>query len=141
MGDSLYSVQSDSGVSTYSFTDIHPIIGDNVYRLQQNGLTGNISYSSNVSVGYSNSGPSGELLLYPNPTKTTMTANILSSAPVGSAHTANIYDSMGNLVKHEAISGATWTEDVSSYRRGIYFVQVKDNNGNIVAQSKFVKAD
>jgi len=141
VGDSLYAVQSDSGVNTYDFIDIHPTIGNNVYRLLQNGITGNITYSNPVTVGYNNSLPNNNLTLYPNPAVSTMNASFTSGSASTASYAAYIYNSMGGLVKHEAVAATTWTEDVSSYRRGVYFIQVKDNNGNIIAQSKFVKAE
>ena len=70
-----------------------------------------------------------------------MNASFTSGSASTASYAAYIYNSMGGLVKHEAVAATTWTEDVSSYRRGVYFIQVKDTNGNIIAQSKFVKAE
>jgi hypothetical protein len=137
--DSLYSVQSDTSITAYSYIDTHPIIGSNVYRLKQNGLTGAITYSASITVGFNSTTPTGALTLYPNPASSTINATITSSTINTPAYVVNIYNSLGSLVDHQTVSGITWSNDVSSYKQGIYVLQVKDINGNIIGQSKFVK--
>jgi hypothetical protein len=137
--DSLYSVQSDTSITAYSYIDTHPIIGNNVYRLKQNGLTGAITYSASITVGYNSTAPAGALTLYPNPASSTLNATITSSTINTPAYTVNIYNSLGSQVDHQTVSGSTWSYDVSSYKQGIYVMQVKDTNGNVIGQSKFVK--
>ena len=139
--DSLYSIQSDTSVTTYSFIDTHPIIGNNTYRLKQNGINGAITYSAVITIGYNSSAPAGALALYPNPAQNIMNVNLTSSTINTPTYVADIFNSLGARVSHQTISAASWTDDVSSYTRGIYVMQVKDTNGNIVGQAKFVKAE
>jgi hypothetical protein len=70
-----------------------------------------------------------------------MNANLTLNSIAAFTYAAYIYDEMGKLVKQEAVTQATWTEDLSSYKAGIYFIQVKDNNGSIIAKSKFMKSE
>jgi hypothetical protein len=139
--DSLYTVQSDTTITTYNFIDTHPIIGNNVYRLKQNGITGAITYSANVTVGYNSTAPTGTLTLYPNPAQNTMNVSLTSSTINTPVYLADIYITTGKLIKHESVSGTAWSEDVSSYKLGIYIMQIKDTNGNIIGQSKFEKVN
>jgi len=139
--DSLYSVQSDTSTTAYNFIDTHPIIGNNTYRLAQNGITGAITYSAAVTIGYSNTTPNGALTIYPNPAKTIININIPSSTITSPNYVADIYNSAGQVVNHQTVSGSSWTNDVSSYKLGFYVLQVKDTAGNLIGIGKFVKVE
>jgi hypothetical protein len=137
--DSLYTVQSDTTITTYNYIDTHPIIGNNVYRLKQNGITGAITYSAAVTVGYNSTTPAGALTLYPNPARNTMNVSLSSGTINTPVYLENIYSETGNLIKQQPVSGTAWSEDISAYQTGIYVLQIKDTNGNIIGQSKFLK--
>ena len=139
--DSLYSVQSDPNIPVYQFVDTHPIIGNNVYRLQQSGITGAITYSDNITISYSSSSPNGALNVYPNPAKTTMTISMASNAISPSTYVADIYDLSGTHVNHQVVTGGSWTNDVSSYKNGLYIIEIKDTSGNLIGHSKFMKSN
>jgi hypothetical protein len=136
--DSLYSIQSDSAAN-YTFIDQHPIIGNNTYRLAQNYIMGNITYSSPVTIGYNSSSPEGTLMLYPNPAGAQINVNMASATVNTTGYTADIYSSSGKLMKHETVIGISWTDDVSSYSKGVYIMSVKDTNGNVIGLAKFSK--
>jgi len=135
--NSLYTASSDSN-SNYIYVDQYPATGNNTYRLQQTDLSGNITYSAPVSILYSATSPNGNLTVYPNPAKSMITVNLITNIV---ANSADIYNTSGTLIKHETISSNTFTEDVSSYKLGIYIIQLKTPNGDIVGQSKFVKVN
>jgi hypothetical protein len=138
--DSLYSVQSDSATS-YSYVDPHPIIGNNVYRLAQNGITGTITYSAPITIGYGTVTPTTALNVYPNPSKSVINISLTTSGTTTPVYTADIYNMSGSLVNHQTVSSATFTQDISSYKYGVYFIQLKDPNGYLVGQTKFVKSN
>ncbi|CAM6054608.1 unnamed protein product [Sphagnum tenellum] len=138
--DSLYSIQSDS-TANYTFIDQHPVIGNNTYRLAQNDILGNITYSLPVTIGYNTSSPEGALTLYPNPASTQINVNIASATTNTTGYTADIYSSSGKLMKRKTVNGFSWTDDVSSYSKGVYIMSVKDTNGNIIGLAKFSKID
>ena len=137
---SLYSIQSDSS-STYTYVDKHPVIGNNVYRLAQNDITGNITYSAQVTIGYNITSPNGMLTVYPNPSKSIINISLGSGSINSPAYTSDIYNTSGILIKHETTTGATWTDDISPYKSGVYIIMIKDNNGKLIGQAKFSKID
>jgi len=139
--DSLYSVQSDTSISKYSFVDTHPIIGNNTYRLAQNGFTGAITYSAPVTIGYNSNTPNGALTLYPNPASSIINVHVTSNTINTPSYVVDIYNAMGEIVNHQIVSQAAWTNDVSSYKHGFYVLQVKDTNGNLVGVGKFSKVE
>jgi hypothetical protein len=139
--DSLYSIQSDPNTTAYSFIDTHPQMGNNVYRLEQNGITGAITYSAAITVSYSSISPNGAINVYPNPAQNSMTVSLASNTINSPTYVADTYDLSGNRVSHQTVSAALWTNDISKYKSGLYFIQVKDTNGNVVGQSKFMKSN
>ncbi len=139
--DSLYSIQSDTNSSAYSFIDTHPELGNNTYRLEQNGITGTITYSAAITVGYNSISPNGSLNVYPNPAQNSMTVSLASNTINSSTYIADTYDLSGRRVSHQTVSAALWTNDISKYKSGLYFIQVRDANGNVVGQSKFMKVN
>ncbi len=139
--DSLYSIQSDTNSSAYSFIDTHPELGNNTYRLEQNGITGTITYSAAITVGYNSISPNGSLNVYPNPAQNSMTVSLASNTINSSTYIADTYDLSGRRVSHQTVSAALWTNDISKYKSGLYFIQVRDANGNFVGQSKFMKVN
>ena len=138
--DSLYSIQSDSAVD-YSYIDQHPIIGNNVYRLQQNGVTGQITYSAPITIGYGTVSPTTSLSVYPNPSKSIINVSLSSSTTSNVSYVADIYNMSGALVMHQSVNSGKFTQDISSYKYGVYFIQLKDLNGYLVGQTKFIKSN
>jgi len=138
--DSLDNVQSDSA-NNYSYIDQHPIIGNNVYRLKQTPVSGLTSYSSPITIGYGTTTATTAMNVYPNPSKSFINVKLASNTTVGATYTAEIYNMSGSLVTHQSVTNGTFTQDISAYKFGVYFIQLKDNNGYLVGQSKFVKAD
>jgi hypothetical protein len=139
--DSLYAAQSDPHNTAYQYVDKHPVIGDNSYRLKQNGIGGAITYSELISIGYNSTKPNGALTLYPNPAKAIMSVNLTSSSINTLSLIADTYNTTGNLIRHESINGPDWSEDLSSYKLGVYIMRIRDKNGNIIGQAKFVKVN
>lgn len=139
--DDLYFIQSTTNTTAYNFTDIRPITGNNVYRLAQKAFTGIITYSNPITIRYSSIASTGTLKLYPNPAKSIMNVSLAFTTINQSGYVADIYNSLGSHIKHEVVSGTDWSDDVSSYKLGIYIMQVKDTNGNLVGQAEFVKVE
>jgi hypothetical protein len=70
-----------------------------------------------------------------------MTISVASSTIGASSYVADIYDLSGVHVKHQVVSGTDWTNDVSNYKNGLYIIEIKDTNGNLLGQSKFMKVN
>ena len=128
--------QQSNGSGTYSYTDVKPSLGLNTYRLLQNGITGNITYSNPVVVDYTNLSSNGAMSIFPNPTRGDL--NIYVNLPA-CTYNMRIYNSFGGLMKQRSLSGTNWVEDVTTYYAGTYVVEVIDNKGGLVGKLKFVK--
>jgi hypothetical protein len=133
--DSLQSAASGE----FSYVDQHPTLGNNTYRLEQINALGAITYSAPVTIGYNSTNPNGGLVLYPNPAKTTMTVTLTTSTTATQVATADIYNAQGKLVEHKVVNSNSFTHDVSGYPLGAYIIELKNANGLLVGQSKFVK--
>jgi len=138
--DSLYTIQSDSATN-YSYVDQHPMIGNNIYRLQQNGVTGLLTYSAPITIGYGTVTPTTSLNIYPNPSKNLINIKLTTASTADAIYTADIYDMSGLLVLHQSINSNALIQDISNYKQGVYFIQLKDTNGALVGQSKFMKSN
>jgi hypothetical protein len=134
----LDSLQSDSS-GAYAFVDQHPVLGNNTYRLQQTDGLGNITYSAPVTIGYNSSSPNGGLVVYPNPTRSTMTVTLSTSSIATQVATVDIYDLSGTQVEHKTVNSNSFVYDASAYKLGIYIIELKNSNGVLIGKSKFVK--
>ena len=134
----IYTTQSNNS-SKYSFVDNNPVIGNNIYRLAQNDINGNITYSSLITIGYNNVTSNGYFSVYPNPSKSIINVLINSTAASTANYTADIYNTSGMSMDHRILNTYSWTEDVSSYKEGVYIIVLKDTNGDVLAKSKFIK--
>ena len=134
----IYTTQSNNS-SRYSFVDNNPVIGNNIYRLAQNDINGNIIYSSLITIGYNNVTSNGYFSVYPNPSKSIINVLVNSTAASTANYTADIYNTSGTLMDHRVLNTYTWTEDVSSYKEGIYIIALKNTNGDGLEMEKFIK--
>ncbi|WP_419788933.1 virginiamycin B lyase family protein [Mucilaginibacter sp. FT3.2] len=136
----VYNIQSNGG-TIYKFTDKTPNTGNNVYRLKQVDLFGNITYAGPVSVYYDQTGNEGLFKVYPNPTAETLNINVTygKTNTTASTYKLNIYDATGALVMQKSSSNVNWSENVSQFKPGIYIVELKGNDGLSLGKAKFVK--
>ena len=79
------------------------------------------------------------LTIYPNPSKDIINVSVNSGNASTEGYVADIYSTSGTLIKHESVTAATWSDDVSAFNLGIYIIQVKDSNGKLIGQAKFSK--
>ena len=79
--------------------------------------------------------------LYPNPTDNEFTIEV--SSDVANNLVVEVYDILGNLLKHEIHQLATGTgsikTNIENYKDGIYFVRVLDNENNVMFTQKVIK--
>ena len=134
----IYNTQSNNS-SKYSFTDSNPVIGNNIYRLAQNDINGNITYSSLITIGYNSVTSNGYFSVYPNPSKDIINIMVNSTTAVAANYTADIYNTSGVLMDHRTLNTYTWTEDISRYKEGVYIIALKNTSGDVLAKSKFIK--
>lgn len=136
----LDSLQSNNS-SLYNYTDQNPVTGSNIYRLKQNDINGNITYSSPITIVYDPVSVGGLFSIYPNPSKELITITVSTNSTVAPNYFANIYNTSGALIVHRSVNANSWTEDITSYATGIYIIELKTNNGSLVGKSKFVKTN
>lgn len=136
----IYTVQSNNA-SNYNYVDNNPVIGNNIYRLAQNDVNGNITYSSLITIGYNNVTSNGYFSIYPNPSKDIINILVNSTTSTVADYTADIYNTSGVLVDHRVLNTYTWIEDISSYKEGVYIIVLKNTNGDVLAKSKFIKTN
>ncbi len=134
----IYTVQSNNN-SNYNFVDSNPVVGNNIYRLAQNDINGNVTYSSLITIGYNSVSSNGYFSVYPNPSKDMINILVNSTAATTANYTADIYNTSGGLMDHRVLNTYSWTEDISSYKEGVYIIVLKDNSGDVLAKSKFIK--
>ncbi|WP_461449816.1 LamG-like jellyroll fold domain-containing protein [Mucilaginibacter sp.] len=139
--NTIYNTQS-TNASNYSYIDTNPIIGNNMYRLAQTDVLGNITYSQTVTIGYSDVSSNGYFSVYPNPSKDII--NILINSTPATAittYTADIYNTSGTLLDHRILNSNTWTEDISSYKEGVYLITLTNTSGHVLGKTKFIKTE
>jgi hypothetical protein len=134
----IYTVQSN-GSNNYNFVDGKPIIGNNTYRLAQSDVNGNITYSSLITIGYNNIFSNGYFSIYPNPSKSIINVLVNSATATNANYTADIYNTSGVLLDHRVLNTYSWTEDISSYKEGVYIIALKSTNGDTLEMGKFIK--
>jgi len=147
---------ASSAQGTYSFLDKNPANGANLYRLKMEDLNGTISYSNVVTVMYSNGASLVKtgLIVYPNPTKSTINLNIAPGFNSGTGmvtaaqtttasslgYNIQIVNILGAVVTKATTSTQNWQTDVSSLMPGTYVVTVvNSSNNSTIGQGTFVK--
>lgn len=123
----------------YSGFDAKPQLGLNYYRVRQVDFDGTSKFSSTVVVKVNIDKTSGTVLT--NPFKTDITLDFLSSR--NQVLHARVFDNMGRMVINQQLSlnGGTSRKVIpaSQLQTGMYIVQVVDDEGNVVVNSKLIK--
>ena len=128
-----------SGMGVYSLLDNNPWVGENVYRLKQEDIDNNITYSNNVYINVVDKS-NRVVCLYPNPTKNLI--NLTVNAKMSDSDTFNITvsNSSGHHRQECQINTINLGNNVSELLTGTYLIRVvnaKDNS--LVGEAKFVK--
>jgi len=89
----------------YAEKDFHPLKGISYYRLKQTDFDGAFSYSDIVPV--SNTGGTGEVLVYPNPASEYVLVTFKPEELIPEESIFELYDSNGKKVLSEVLSSFT----------------------------------
>jgi hypothetical protein len=140
MLDSLTS----ANLGVYTDLDPNPVKGQNLYRLKQVDVTGNISYSSIVPVMYADNiltNLTANLIsVYPNPVKAMLNVAITPATTETANYKITITNTAGIIVKSSTSTNPNWQGDISSVSPGTYFIQVVNTKNNtLTGKSTFVK--
>jgi len=133
---------ASNAVGSYSIKDKNPVNGQNLYRLKQEDINSNISYSKVAPVEYSdlsNSMVKSNINVYPNPA-----TNVIHLAVSPDANVKNykitITNNVGLVIKEVTSAQPVWQGSVSELLAGTYFIQViSTKDKSFVGQAKFVK--
>jgi trimeric autotransporter adhesin len=134
------TVQS-SGLRNYSFLDKNPATGQNQYRLKQNDINNDISYSKIVTLYYSllNNKPASKVNVYPNPATAVINLTIDQDTKIA-AYNIKITNVDGTVIKESISSQPDWHTNIGHLKPGTYLIQVtNDNNKSLVGITSFVK--
>jgi hypothetical protein len=151
----LLSNSTSTASGTYSYLDQNPARGSNLYRLQLTDLNGTVTYSNTVPLMFGNANNSlvkTGIIIYPNPTKSTLNLNVapgfnntdsITLQNPGSssvAYTIQIVNILGTVVTKAATTEQNWQTDVSRLMPGTYIIKVNNARDNSpVGQGTFVK--
>ena len=135
----LGSVKSD-GSGSYSFTDKDPDNKRNFYRLKQEDLNNNITYSKVVEVQYNNLNAWDKLRIFPNPATHTINLSIDERDDQKGYYDIRFMNSSGLVVRQIRSSQPEWQGNISNLMPGSYLVRVfNTKTQSLVGESKFVK--
>jgi hypothetical protein len=141
--DSIGNVKAantNSSIKSYSFTDASVKTGTFFYRLRQADIDGSYSFSKVVTLKCKQDNTAGVKIF---PTIATNGITVSLSAPTAAMATVSIYDASGKIMTRTSQTLSTGTNqqfiEVASLRKGIYFLHIRDNNGNISYTQSFQK--
>jgi hypothetical protein len=122
-----------SGINQYSFEDISPADGTNLYRLRQVDIDAKFEYSNTVKILFSSK---LNITVYPNPVVDKLKIQIPGSSL---KWMSSIYDASGKLVYQQMniASGTLLQINIITLPKGNYTILL--NNGLETFSSKFIK--
>ncbi len=127
-------VEGENSSATYSFTDANPVSGKNYYRIHQEDLNGNSSYSIIQTLDIETT---GTVAVWPNPAK-----NIVNIKQGGNSEVFNInaeiFNQSGQKVSVSQLHSGINTVNIASLPSGFYIVHIDLSNGESYNQ-KLVK--
>ncbi len=140
--DVIGSEQSNAQ-GTYGLLDKNPVVGQNLYRLKQEDINNNITYSAIVLVFYADLGGNlvkNNINVYPNPAKSTINLTIPAGINSATIYHIQITNSFGLLIKQGISTQPNWQASVIDLLPGTYIVKVLNNKDNaLIGNAKFVK--
>ncbi len=128
-----------TGGPPYNFIDIHPLEGDNLYRINAIENTGKMNYSSVVNVKYQ---PSNYIVtIYPNPVHNFI--NLRINSPKPAKLQVNVVDMQGKIVYKGAqtMTGGLVQVNIPviGWPSQAYLVEIIDQNGAVIYTEKVLK--
>jgi hypothetical protein len=121
-----------SSPTDYSFTDLAPLKGKNLYRLKQVDNDGHFKFSPIRTVDFETG---FDLLIYPNPVTSQLTVKFTDDKN----KQIKITDMSGRIVWEKAdVAGLVLYIPVEKFAKGMFLISVTSNSGKQVVQ-KFIK--
>ncbi len=122
-----------TNTSTYNWTDVNAVGGDNYYRIRNVDLDGSFAYSKVVKVNMEKG--SGNITVYPNPVTAGLISLQIKNMPQGQ-YKIRLSNSLGQVLLVEDIvhTGGSATRDITIIKRmanGIYKLEIFNTEGKI----------
>lgn len=136
--DPLNYIQSD-GSGTYSFIDKNPSLGVNTYRIKQDDIDNNITYSTDVSVNTNTAITSnGSIIVYPSPA--TSTINVKFANQLTSPANVIVVNAMGDILTKQVFTQQQGIIDISKLKTGVYFLKCTNSGSQKeIGSQRFIK--
>lgn len=119
---------------TYSFQDVSPMTGENLYRLRMVDLDGSFALSRILSASFE---IAMDTYIYPNPTRERIQIQA-NGYDLSKVRQVAVYDLTGRIVNRVTSLSAEGL-DVSVLPDGVYFIKITLESG-VVQNVKFVKS-
>ncbi len=127
---------NSNGSGTYSFSDLNADNGLITYRLKQTVLENETNYSDLIRFGF-NAANANTFYVFPNPATTYIQVN-LPKVLKGTAE-LRVINMAGKVLLKSAVNNNLPRFEIGSLTPGVYVIEVKDANQNVIGQSKFIK--
>ncbi len=128
-------------IANYMFYDVHPLTGNNYYRLRQLDKDGNESLSEIVQIKNAIVEKSEIASVYPNPTSDNVSVVLTSIQK--EKYTIKVTDIYGRTLKQDSYQAQQGSNKIninsSSFAAGTYFVKILSESNETIATTKFVK--
>lgn len=122
---------TSNSIEHYSYTDINPVKGDAYYRLSQVDYNGHQEYLQTLTSNCDNPSQSS---ISPNPNN----GHFLVYG-TENLHQISIYNSLGDLVFQDNLSGSMNEINISALASGVYYVVTQSNFRNDVIKMVIAK--
>lgn len=137
----LPAAGNSNSTKSYSLFDLHPVVGNNYYRLKMVDLDETFEYSNTLKIVVRSLNITNDIIAsYPNPTKGEYNIVITSSSDYNASF--NVYDILGKIVYNEisAISEGINTKifNFKNLANASYVIEMVDNTG-VKHKLKFIK--
>lgn len=135
----VIAIGNSNSISNYNYTDINPQGSVLLYRLKQIDNDRNFKYSNIIRI---RSNAATDITSYPNPFNSLVNVSVSSSA--NQQVTVSLYDAAGRRVQSEIKNLYTGNNSFSitgldQLTTGIYYMEIKDSNAEILARTKLLK--
>ncbi|MFI5152189.1 MAG: S8 family serine peptidase [Chitinophagales bacterium] len=122
------SVQADSNLAAYQFTDSNLLVGLNYYRLKIVVPGGNYQYSPLRTIANVPNNPVTGI--YPNPIHN----GLLTVNTTSNCNRIELYDVLGRFIRGEDKSGQQNTFSMVNLAQGVYALKIFTDSGNLVTK-------
>lgn len=109
------------GTHSYQYEDAQTVQGNTWYRIRQTDRDGR---SSNSKIVLLKGAKHGSIVVYPNPTRGTVTLNITDASLFNT--TAHLYDVFGRELQRIRISESVTAIDLGRYGAGVYLLRLRN---------------